>query len=91
MHATFTEFSCPLQNQRLFDEQTSKLKQLEAAHRETGRRLKDRTTNNGGAEDGELEALSSKYHAERDELETLRRAIDDLEFQMFEVRGPIVV
>lgn len=74
-----------LQNQLLLNEQISKLKQLEAVHRETGRRLKEVTSHDSGADNGELATLSGKYQVERDELEVLRRAVDDLEFQMFEV------
>jgi len=75
-----------LQNQCYLEEHNTKLRQLESKHRETDRRLKESTETGVRIEDEVLASLADKYQAEREEMDALRRAIDDIEFLMFEVR-----
>lgn len=72
--------SCHPQQHDIIKQERSRLERLERQHRQTGQQMK---VSSSGSD--EQKTLMIQYRTEQDELESQRRILDDLEFQLLEV------
>lgn len=72
--------SCHPQQHDIIAQEKSRLERLERQHKQTGQQMK---VSSSGSD--EQKTLMIQYRNEQDELESQRRILDDLEFQLLEV------